>query len=103
MFAILTKSKDGIPKNYNLNFTQMAPVNEYIFTENDRGQAVGIAGKVEHEATVGPIIDEAYHKIMQKRSKDATLNLRVSQVLDKDADKKARITKKMPTDSFLVK
>lgn len=33
-----------IPKNYNLNFTQMAPVNEFIFTENERGQAVEIAG-----------------------------------------------------------
>jgi TFIIF, beta subunit N-terminus len=62
---------EGIPKNYTLNFTQMKPLNEYVFIENERGQAKEIAGKVEHEGTVGPIIDEDYHKVMQKRGRDA--------------------------------
>lgn len=62
-----------MPKNYSLTFTQMAPTNEYVFTENHRGQAVGIAGKVEHEAMCGPIIDDAYHAVMQERSRVAVI------------------------------
>jgi transcription initiation factor TFIIF subunit beta len=81
----------GLPKNYNLHFTQMAPVNEFIFTENDKGQAVEIAGKVEHECTLAPIMDDDYHHVMQERSKLASISTRVSQVLDTKQAKRTRI------------
>ena len=93
----------GLPKNYNLNFTSLTPRNEFIFTENHRGRAVDIAGTVEHEATVGPIMDEDYHRVMQERSKQAAISTRVSKVLNSKEEKKTRIGGAWASDSFTRK
>jgi hypothetical protein len=78
-----------IPKNYNINFTQLTPKNEFIFTENERGQAVGLSGKVDHEATVVPTIDDDYHRIMKQRSEEASKVTRSTLLLDSKQDKRA--------------
>merc|ERR1719354_699941 len=57
--------------------------NQYIFTENSAGAAVGITGKIEHEANAGPVVDADYRRIMQLRTKNALdeTNARQAQVI----------------------
>ncbi|KAI8914649.1 transcription initiation factor IIF, beta subunit [Gorgonomyces haynaldii] len=95
----------SIPKNYNLTFTSLSPQNEFIFTENSSGKAVDIAGKVEHEATVGPIMDDDYHRVMKNRSKEAMEVTRVAKELDNKDERRARIdfTKAAVKDNFMKK
>ncbi|KAJ3059024.1 hypothetical protein HK102_010198, partial [Quaeritorhiza haematococci] len=71
-----------IPRNYNLRFTNTTPKNEFVFTEDKDGQAVEIAGRVHHEATIGPIIDDDYRRIMQQRTMKAAQPARTVKVLD---------------------
>ena len=72
----------NLPKKYNLKFTNVNPIHEYVFTENDQHQAIEIAGKIQHEATIGPVIDEEYRKIMQERTLDASTKTRFAQMMD---------------------
>lgn len=70
-----------LPKNYSLNFTNTNPSNEYVFTEmND--VALEISGKIQYEATLGPVIDDDYRKIMRNRTVEATTKTRITQVMD---------------------
>lgn len=70
-----------LPKNYSLNFTNTNPTNEYVFTEmND--VALEISGKIQYEATLGPVIDDDYRKIMRNRTVEATTKTRNTQVMD---------------------
>lgn len=80
-----TANNDNIiPKKYKINMTNMATKNQYIFTQDSKGHAVAIIGKIEHEATASPIIDADYKKIMQSRTKQATdlQNGRQAQILN---------------------
>lgn len=72
----------GLPKNYNLRFTNTAPVNEFVFTEDAQGRATEVVGKIQHEATIGPVVDDDYRRIMQERTELATTKARFSQFMD---------------------
>ncbi|KAH9246925.1 hypothetical protein BASA81_015503 [Batrachochytrium salamandrivorans] len=76
-----------LPKNYNLKFTNLAPKNEYVFTETSQGRAVSIAGIVQHEAIVSPMVDDDshaayYQRIMKKRTATASAPNRVVKMMD---------------------
>ncbi|KAI8922872.1 transcription initiation factor IIF, beta subunit-domain-containing protein [Entophlyctis helioformis] len=71
-----------VPKNYNLEFTNMHPQNVYVFSESAMGKAVGVVGTVQHEATVMPIIDDEYQRIMKRRTNDASTSSRVVKRMD---------------------
>ena len=75
-----TEWSASLPKEYSFSFTNTNPSNEYVFTEmND--QAVEVAGKIQYEATIGPVIDEEYRKIMRDRTVEATTQSRMTQVM----------------------
>jgi transcription initiation factor TFIIF subunit beta len=87
-------SKD-LPKNYKLQFTNYSPTtgviptNEYIFTDNGKGAGYSIEGIVHNEATISPIVDEHYKKIMLNRTKAASKPKRQTRVMDVNDEKKA--------------
>ncbi|KAJ1561383.1 hypothetical protein HK096_004913 [Nowakowskiella sp. JEL0078] len=57
-----------IPRDYNLAFTKMpSNMNEYLFSEDKDGLVSEISGIITNEATVSPVYNEAYRKMMQKR------------------------------------
>ncbi|KAJ3299474.1 hypothetical protein HDU76_006299, partial [Blyttiomyces sp. JEL0837] len=56
-----------LPLDYKLQITTAFPKSTYVFTEDEEGRAREVAGKVEHEATVTPIYDERYQKIVKER------------------------------------
>jgi transcription initiation factor TFIIF subunit beta len=66
-----------LPKNYALRFTNTSPKNEYVFSE------AAISGRVHHEATVQPIIDDDYRKIMHSRNEESVVNARSIKIMDK--------------------
>ena len=71
-----------------MNFTNTAPKNEYVFIEDPRSKEVkAMAGKVHHEATIQPVIDDEYRKIMQSRTIEATTTSRGVKIMDKTAGK----------------
>ena len=72
----------GLPKYYHLRFTNTAPVNEFVFTEDAQGRATEVVGKIQHEATIGPVVDDDYRRIMQERTELATTKARFSQFMD---------------------
>ncbi|OUM61630.1 hypothetical protein PIROE2DRAFT_45046 [Piromyces sp. E2] len=84
-----------LPKNYKLQFTNYSPktgvipTNEYIFTDNGKGAGVSVEGIVHNEATISPIVDEHYKKIMQNRTLAASKPKRQTQVLDEENEKRA--------------
>jgi len=84
-----------IPKNYKLQFTNYSPrtgvipTNEYVFTDNEKGAGVSIEGIVHNEATISPIVDEHYKKIMQNRTLAASKPKRQTQVLTVENEKRA--------------
>jgi hypothetical protein len=80
---------ETLPKEYNLKFTNTAPSHEYVFTENSKGRALEIAGQIQHEASIGPVIDEDYRRIMQTRTEKATTKERFSSLLDEKESKSA--------------
>jgi transcription initiation factor TFIIF subunit beta len=84
---------EQVPKNFNLKFTNTAPKNEFVFTEDSQGRAIEVAGKIEHEATLGPVIDEDYRKIMQSRTANvsASNSSRVVKPMDDKSTKNRRI------------
>ena len=93
-----------LPKKYNLRFTNLTPLNEFVFKENSAGKAVELAGKVEHEATVGPVMDDEYHEILKRRTAAASVSSRViKKVLDKRTEAKIRATGTESTWSALKK
>ncbi|KAI8807957.1 transcription initiation factor IIF, beta subunit-domain-containing protein [Cladochytrium replicatum] len=73
------------PKDYDLKFTNTAPQNEFVFTENAKGHAVGITGVVQHEANVTPKLNDAYRKMMQKRKEKLASQSRTVRVLNEKA------------------
>jgi hypothetical protein len=77
---------EQIPKNYNLLFTNTTPTNEYVVSEMN-GRWNEISGKVHHEATVSPVIDEDYRKIMKARSDESSVPTRSIKIMDKMAGK----------------
>jgi hypothetical protein len=77
---------EQIPKNYNLHFTNTTPSNEYVISESN-GRWHEISGKVHHEATVSPVIDEDYRKIMKARSDESAVPTRSIKIMDKMAGK----------------
>ncbi|KAJ3303714.1 hypothetical protein HDV03_003587 [Kappamyces sp. JEL0829] len=58
-----------IPRNYNITITNIESTNQHVFNVSSAGQATAIVGTVIHEATVGPVIDEDYRRIMKLRTK----------------------------------
>lgn len=69
----------------------MNPQNEYVFTETKKGQVEGIVGQVLHEATLGPVNDDDYKRIMQMRTKAAGISLRTVEVIGEAAGRKINI------------
>ncbi|ORX54747.1 transcription initiation factor IIF, beta subunit [Piromyces finnis] len=84
-----------LPKNYKLQFTNYSPkfgvipTNEYIFTDNGKGAGVSIEGVVHNEATISPIVDEYYKRIMNSRTEAATKHKRQTQILTVENEKRA--------------
>ena len=79
---------ESLPKNYSLSFTNTNPSNEYVFTEvND--QAFEVSGKIQYEASMGPVIDDDYRAIMRNRTVEATTKTRMTQVMDTKESKTA--------------
>lgn len=97
-----------LPKNYKLQFTNYSPktgiipTNEYIFTDNGKGAGVAIEGVVHNEATISPIVDEHYRKIMQNRTLAASTPRRQTQVLDEKSEKKAYRMTSNESNSFVM-
>jgi transcription initiation factor TFIIF subunit beta len=100
-------SKD-LPKNYKLQFTNYSPktgvipTNEYIFTDNGKGAGVSVEGIVHNEATISPIVDEHYRKIMQNRTEAASKPKRQTQVLDEENEKRAHRMTSNDGNSFAM-
>ncbi|KAI9103282.1 transcription initiation factor IIF, beta subunit-domain-containing protein [Phlyctochytrium arcticum] len=77
-----------IPKNYTLSFTNMAPSNEYVFTEEKAtGRAKEIVGRVIKEGGVAPVIDDEYRQLMQKRAQKVTDKKRNIKMIDVKGDR----------------
>ncbi|OAJ43190.1 hypothetical protein, variant 1 [Batrachochytrium dendrobatidis JEL423] len=94
-----------LPKNYNLKFTNLAPKNEYVFTETSQGRAVGIAGIVQHEATVSPMVTDAthsahYQRIMKKRTTTAATPSRVVKMIDENKTEHRRLMGSASSDTW---
>nr|KAJ3417742.1 hypothetical protein HK105_000856 [Polyrhizophydium stewartii] len=62
----------------------MAPSNEFVFTENSQNRAVGIVGSVRHEATVSPIQDADYLRVMKRRTERASVHSRGVKIVGTD-------------------
>jgi len=102
------KFSQDLPKNYKLQFTNyssktgVVPTNEYIFTDNGKGAGVSIEGIVYNEATISPIVDDHYKKIMQARTKAASQPKRQTLVLDEENEKKAHRMTSNDGNSFAM-
>lgn len=97
-----------VPKNYKLQFTNYSPktgvipTNEYIFTDNGKGAGYSVEGIVHNEATISPIVDDHYRKIMQKRTLAASKPRRQTQVLDENSEKEAFRMTSNESNSFVM-
>ena len=72
---------EGIPKNYNLNCIRN-PQSRFIFSENEEGRAVSIAGSIQYEFHVSPEMDEDYRRIMKERSTSSVTPRRTTLFVD---------------------
>ena len=77
-----------IPKRYKLNISNQSTQNQYVFNEDVNGEIIEIVGKVCHEASCTPIIDEDYRKIMRKRNSLASSS-RGAVLIDNDEGRKS--------------
>ncbi|KND05055.1 transcription factor IIF subunit TFG2 [Spizellomyces punctatus DAOM BR117] len=79
---------DDIPKNYTLTFTNLKPQSEYIFTEDtSTGRAKELVGKVIHEGTIAPVIDDDYRQLMQRRAQMVSDKKRNIKMIDVKGDR----------------
>jgi len=76
-----TSDNADIPKKYNLNFIRR-PQTRCIFTENEEGRAISIAGSIQYEFHVNPEMDEEYRRIMKERSSSSTKPKRSTMFVD---------------------
>ena len=75
-----------LPKNYNLKFTNTNPQHEYVFTE-DQEKAIEISGKIQHETTINPVINDEYRRIMNERTIESSKKQRVAMMLGEKESK----------------
>jgi transcription initiation factor TFIIF subunit beta len=95
-----------LPKDYQVKFTNTNPINEYVFTEMG-DVALEVSGKVQYEATLGPMNgeDQEYKKIMRSRTIDATTRNRNTMVMEAKEAKSVGLSRLMEksTISFGVR
>lgn len=81
-----TSSK--IPKNYTLKFGMDEAHNVHVFTEDPlSGTAISIAGKINHEVNITPIIDDDYKNMIKSRTTDYSQSQRTIKLMDKNEGK----------------
>jgi len=99
---------EDLPKNYKLQFTNYSPktgvipTNEFIFTDNEKGAGYSIEGIVHNEATISPIVDEHYKRIMQNRTLAASKPKRQTQIMNVEDEKKAHRMISNDGNSFAI-
>ena len=84
----LKLSDTSLPTDYNVKITNFKPESMFTFTSNSAGNAVGIVGKIEHEAVLNPVIDDNYLELIRKRNQKEEVVDRTVKVLDRKQAKK---------------
>lgn len=92
----------SLPKDYQVDFTNMRPINSFIFSEDSKGRACAITGNVEHEMVVKPPLDDSYIDIMHQRAKDSLPTTNISYLNSNAATAagKGRVGKAVNDDLF---
>ncbi|KAJ3281499.1 hypothetical protein HK104_011424 [Borealophlyctis nickersoniae] len=80
---------EELPKNYKIQFTNATPKNEFVFAENEAGEAVSLVGTVQHEVGASPVIDEDYRRIVSLRTERAKKKDRQVVMVDVEDGKKS--------------
>jgi len=100
----LTDNKHSIdiPKQYTLNFIDRPNSHTYAFSENGRGIGVALEGQVEHEATLQPLDQSEYARIMRTRQEKAQQPTRQIKMLDESEEKVHSYLRGNRNDKFLM-
>ena len=84
----LKLNDESLPTEYKVQITNYKPENMFCFTSNSAGNAVGIVGKIEHEAVLNPVINEQYLSLIRERNQKEDVVDRTVKVLDRKEAKR---------------